>query len=65
MVAKLGEGEFGILVAEIRNRADFPIIEQRIRRAITFAKMRLPQFGENHIQLRIGTAMYPIDGYTG
>jgi GGDEF domain-containing protein len=65
VVAKLGEGEFGILVAEIRNRADFPIIEQRIRRAITFAKMRLPQFGENHIQLRIGTAMYPIDGYTG
>jgi GGDEF domain-containing protein len=65
VVAKLGEGEFGILVTEIRNRADFPIIEQRIRRAITFAKMRLPQFGENHIQLRIGTAMYPIDGYTG
>ncbi|MDB5533300.1 MAG: response regulator PleD [Hyphomicrobiales bacterium] len=65
VVAKLGEGEFGILVAEIRNRADFPIIEQRIRRAITFAKMRLPQFGESDIQLRIGTAMYPIDGYTG
>lgn len=65
VVAKLGEGEFGILVAEIRNRADFPIIEQRIRRAITFAKMRLPQFGENDIQLRIGTAMYPIDGYNG
>jgi len=65
MVAKLGEGEFGILVEEIRQRGDFPIIEQRIRRAITFAKMRLPQFGENDIQLRIGTAMYPIDGYTG
>jgi len=65
VVAKLSEGEFGILVAEIRNRGDFPIIEQRIRRAVTFAKMRLPQFGENDIQLRIGTAMYPIDGYTG
>ncbi|MDF2117205.1 diguanylate cyclase [Roseiarcaceae bacterium H3SJ34-1] len=65
VVAKLGEGEFGILVEEIRQRGDFPIIEQRIRRAITFAKMRLPQFGENDIQLRMGTAMYPIDGYNG
>ena len=65
MVAKLGEGEFGILVEEIRQRSDFPIIEQRIRRAITFAKMRLPQFSEKDIQLRIGSAMYPIDGYTG
>lgn len=65
VVARLGDGEYGILLAEMRQRGDFVPIEQRIRRAITFAQMRFPQFAGKNIALRSNSAMYPIDGYRG
>ncbi|WP_170850048.1 MULTISPECIES: diguanylate cyclase [unclassified Beijerinckia] len=65
VVARLGEGEYGILLAEMRQRDDFVPIEQRIRRAINFAQMRFPQFAGKDIALRSNSAMYPIDGYRG
>lgn len=65
VVARLGDGEYGILLAEMRQRGDFVAIEQRIRRAITFAQMRFPQFAGKDIALRSNSAMYPIDGYRG
>lgn len=65
VVARLGDGEYGIMLAEMRQRGDFVAIEQRIRRAITFAQMRFPQFAGKDIALRSNSAMYPIDGYRG
>ncbi len=61
-VARLRDGEFAVVVAEISTRDILARLEERVHEAI--ADIRIPALHGARVKAHIGLAMYPIDGYS-